>query len=145
MRAPLLLGRPVADELQVKPGDRVVLTASAADGEVTRALFHVAGIIQTGRADLDEMVAYTTLDAAKGAIGLDGAVTQLGLLLQGRVASDTVKARVESALGARGRSLEVLTWQQALPEMVGYVEIDDAFLYIYVVVMYMIVIRNNFV
>ncbi|MGD8276851.1 MAG: FtsX-like permease family protein [Gemmatimonadota bacterium] len=140
VRAPLLLGRPVAEELQVKPGDRVVLTASGADGEVTRALFHVAGIIQTGRADLDEMVAYTTLETAQNAVGLDGAVTQAGLLLDGGVSTDTVKARVERALGARNGSLEVLTWQQALPEMVGYVEIDDAFLYIYVVVMYMVVI-----
>jgi putative ABC transport system permease protein len=140
VRSPLLLGRPVADELQVKPGDRVVLTASGADGEVTRALFHVAGIIQTGRADLDEMVAYTTLDVARKAVGLDGAVTQIGLLEDGNVPTDTVKARVEAALGARAGSLEVLTWQEALPEMVGYVEIDDAFLYIYVVVMYMVVI-----
>jgi len=140
VRAPVLLGRPVADELQVKPGDRVVLTASGADGEVTRALFHVAGIIQTGRADLDEMVAYTTLETAQSAVGLDGAVTQVGLLMDGGVTTDSVKARVERALGARNGSLEVLTWQQALPEMVGYVEIDDAFLYIYVVVMYMVVI-----
>ncbi len=140
VRSPLLLGRPVADELQVKPGDRVVLTASGADGEVTRALFHVAGIIQTGRADLDERVAYTTLDVAQKAVGLDGAVTQVGLLLDDGVPTDTVKARVEAALGARAGSLEVLTWQEALPEMVGYVEIDDAFLYIYVVVMYMVVI-----
>jgi len=140
-RSPLLIGRPVADELEVEPGDRVVLTASGADGEVTRALFHVAGIIETGRADLDEMVAYTTLDVARDAAGLDGAVSQIGLLLDGDVATDAVKARVEDALGARNDgSLEVLTWQEALPEMVGYVEIDDAFLYIYAVVMYMVVI-----
>lgn len=140
-RSPLLIGRPVADELEVGPGDRVVLTASGADGEVTRALFHVAGIIETGRADLDEMVAYTTLDVARDAVGLDGAVSQIGLLLDGDATSETVKAGVENALGARNDgSLEVLTWQEALPEMVGYVEIDDAFLYIYAVVMYMVVI-----
>jgi ABC-type lipoprotein release transport system permease subunit len=140
VRSPLLLGRPVADELQVKPGDRVVLTASGADGEITRALFHVAGIIETGRADLDEMVAYTTLDVAQRAVGLEGSVTQLGLLLDSRETTAAVQARVEDALGARNGSLEVLTWQEALPEMVGYVEIDDAFLYVYAVIMYLVVI-----
>ena len=139
-RAPLLLGRPVADELEVGPGDRVVLTASGVDGEITRALFHVAGIIETGRADLDEMVAYTTLEAARRALGMGDQFTQIGLLLEGRVLTAAVKARAEQALGSRNGALEVLTWQEALPEMVGYVEIDDAFLYIYAVVMYLIVV-----
>lgn len=139
-RSPLLIGRPVADELEVGPGDRVVLTASGLDGEITRALFHVAGIIETGRADIDEMIAYTTLEAARHAVGMRDEVTQVGLLLDGGQETDVVKARVEQALGPRGNGLEVLTWQQALPEMVGYVEIDDAFLYIYVVVIYLVVI-----
>jgi ABC-type lipoprotein release transport system permease subunit len=139
-RAPLLLGRPVAEELEVEPGDRVVLTASGIDGEVTRALFHVAGIIESGRADIDELLAYTTLDAARHALGMRGEVTQVGLLLEGGEQTGVVEARVEQALGRRGDGLEVLTWQQALPEMVGYIEIDDAFLYIYVVVIYLVVI-----
>jgi len=43
--------------------------------------------------------------------------------------------------------LEVLTWQEAVPEMVGFIEIDDAFLYIYLVVIFAIVafaIANTF-
>ena len=139
-RSPLLIGRPVADELEVGPGDRVVLTASGVDGEITRALFHVAGIIETGRTDIDELLAYTTLDAARRALGMSGEVSQVGLLLERGERSAVVKERVERALRGRAEGLEVLTWQEALPEMVGYVEIDDAFLYIYVVVIYVVVI-----
>jgi ABC-type lipoprotein release transport system permease subunit len=139
-RAPLLIGRPVAEELEVGPGDRVVLTASGVDGEITRALFHVAGIIETGRTDIDELLAYTTLDAARLALGMSGEVSQVGLLLERGERTAVVKERVERALRGRAEGLEVLTWQEALPEMVGYVEIDDAFLYIYVIVIYVVVI-----
>jgi ABC-type lipoprotein release transport system permease subunit len=139
-RAPLLIGRPVAEELEVGPGDRVVLTASGVDGEITRALFHVAGIIETGRTDIDELLAYTTLDAARRALGMSAEVSQVGLLLERGERTAVVKERVERALRGRAEGLEVLTWQEALPEMVGYVEIDDAFLYIYVIVIYVVVI-----
>lgn len=139
-RSPLLIGRPIADELEVGVGDRVVLTASGVDGEVMRALFHVAGIIETGRFDIDEMLAFTTLESARSALGMDEELTQIGLLMEGGERTTAVKARVEDALGTNGDGLEVLTWQEALPEMVGYVEIDDAFLYIYVAVMYLVVI-----
>lgn len=139
-RSPVLIGRPIADELEVEIGDRVVLTASGADGEVMRALFHVAGIIETGRFDIDEMLAFTTLESARGALGMNDELTQIGLLMDGGERTTQVKARVEEALGVNGDGLEVLTWQEALPEMVGYVEIDDAFLYIYVAVIYLVVI-----
>jgi ABC-type lipoprotein release transport system permease subunit len=140
VRSPVLLGRPVAKELEVKPGDRIVLTASGPDGELARALFHVAGIIQSGRADLDETVAYTTIDAAREALGIGDQLTQVGLLTRSGVDVDAARAAVLQALGERARELEVLTWRTALPEMVGFIQIDNAFLYVYGVIIYLVVI-----
>lgn len=139
-RAPVLLGRPVARELEVKPGDRIVLTASGPDGELTRALFHVAGIIESGRADLDEMVAYTNIAAAREALGLGDQLTQVGLLTRSGVDVDAARSAVVRALGDRAEALEVLTWRTALPEMVGFIQIDNAFLYLYGVIIYLVVI-----
>ena len=138
--APLLLGAPVAEELEVAPGDRVVLTATGADGELTRALFHVAGIVRSGRADLDEVLAFTTLEAARHALGLGDQLVQIGLLSERGTSPEEVQAGVREALGGVDDDLEVLTWREALPEMVGYIEIDDAFLYVYAVVIYLVVI-----
>ncbi|MBT8335934.1 MAG: FtsX-like permease family protein [Gemmatimonadetes bacterium] len=140
LRAPLLLGGPVAEELEVGPGDRVVLTATGADGELTRALFHVAGIVRSGRADLDEVLAYTTLEAAGDALGLDDQLVQFGVLVESGVEPETVQDRIREALPEGGAGLEVLTWREALPEMVGFIEIDDAFLYVYAVVIYLVVV-----
>jgi ABC-type lipoprotein release transport system permease subunit len=140
IRAPLLIGAPVAEELEVEPGDRVVLTATGADGELTRALFHVAGIVRSGRADLDEVLAWTTLEAAGDALGLQDQLVQLGVLVESGVEPDRVQDGIRAVLPDGGEGLEVLTWREALPEMVGFIEIDDAFLYVYAVVIYLVVV-----
>ncbi|MGW8267613.1 MAG: ABC transporter permease [Longimicrobiales bacterium] len=144
---PLILGAVIVEKLELELGDRVVLTASQPDGEVTRALFHLTGILRTGFRELDEMIGLTTLEAAQGAVAAPGVLTQVGIVTAEGVTSDSVAAQVRRALGREGQNLEVLTWQQAVPEMVGFIEIDDAFLYIYLVVIFAIVafaIANTF-
>ena len=147
---PLVLGRRLAAELEVGLGDRVVLTASDPDGEMTRALFHVTGLLETGVRQLDEVAAYTTVGAAQEALGMGDAVHQVGL----EVADPEDPAPAAEAVRARLRGdgrvpveAEVLTWREAVPEMVGFVEIDDAFGYIYLAVIFVVVlfsISNTF-
>lgn len=140
VRSPLLVGVPVAEELEITPGDRVVLTASGPDGELTRALFHLAGIVRSGQPGLDEGVAHTTVGAARSALGMGDQLHQVGVLLDAGAEAEVVAGRLRAVLEAHPDHLEVLTWREALPEMVGFIEIDDAFLYIYVVVIYLVVV-----
>ena len=144
---PLVLGAILVEKLELELGDRVVLTASQPDGEVTRALFHLTGVVETGFRELDELVGLTTLDAAQEAISASGILTQVGVMTEDGLSTDTVAARIRTALAGHGEDVEVLTWQEAVPEMVGFIEIDDAFLYIYLVVIFAIVafaIANTF-
>ncbi len=144
---PIILGAVIARKLELELGDRVVLTASRPDGEVTRALFHLTGILETGFREVDEMVGLTTLAAAQEALGAEGSLSQVGVVMEEGLDSRTVAAAVRTALGAHGGDLEVLPWQEAVPEMVGFIQIDDAFLYIYLVVIFAIVafaIANTF-
>lgn len=144
---PLVLGARIAERLGLELGDRVVLTATGPDGEVTRALFHLTGVVATGTRELDELLGYTTLEAAQRAVGMDGAITQIGVLAADGADPGTLARSVADALRAEEDGLEVLTWRQAVPEMVGFTEIDDAFGYIYLVVIYFVVlfsITNTF-
>jgi len=148
-RSPIVLGSRLVARLGAGLGDRIVLTGTAPDGEVTRALFHLTGILETGTRELDEIAAYTTLEAAQRAFGMDGAVTQIGIVAEAGVDAEELAARVRAALqaDAAGAGLEVLSWREAVPEMVAMIEIDDAFGYILLGVIYAIVlfsITNTF-
>jgi len=144
---PIILGAIIVEKLELDLGDRVVLTATQPDGEVTRALFHLTGVIETGLADVDEVMGITTLEAAQEAVGARGMLTQIGVMVDPAIPSDSVAGLIRASTQAQRDGLEVLTWQEAIPEMVGFIEVDDAFLYIYLVVIFAIVafaIANTF-
>lgn len=169
-RAPIVLGARLAERLGVEPGDRVVFTGTRPDGEVTRALFHLSGIVRTGQRQLDEVVGYTTLEAAQRALGMEGMLTQIGILAEPGTDAETLAVMVREALTGPGidspdpgevdltgtaagdaagtdRPLEVLSWREAVPEMVGFLEIDAAFALIIGIVLYVVVlfsITNTF-
>jgi ABC-type lipoprotein release transport system permease subunit len=144
---PIVLGSRIVDKLELEIGDRVVLTASRPDGEVTRALFHLTGISEAGMRELDEVLGITTIDAARRAVEMPGMLSQIGIVSADGEQSFALAAAVEEALGERAADLEVLPWQEAVPEMVGFVEIDDAFGIIYMVIIFVVVlfsITNTF-
>lgn len=144
---PLVLGAGIVETLEVELGDRVVLTASDPEGELVRALFHLSGVIETGVRELDETLGYTTIGAARAAVAMEGMLTQVGVLVGGGLDPDVVASRITAELGSDGGELEVLTWREAVPEMVGFVELDDAFGVLYLVVLLIVVlfsIANTF-
>ena len=75
---PIVLGARLVEKLELEMGDRVVLTASDPGGELTRALFHLSGVVETGTREVDEMMAYTSIEAAREAVGMEGMLTQVG-------------------------------------------------------------------
>ena len=144
--APLVLGANIVNDLEAELGDRLVLTATDPEGEMVRALFHLTGIVQTGTQFMDDTIAYTTIPAAQNAVGMGNRLTQVGLVLESDGMRFDVRDGLQSALnGAPG--LELLTWDEAMPDMKGYIEIDRRFGYIFMVIMFVIVafgITNSF-
>jgi ABC-type lipoprotein release transport system permease subunit len=136
---PIILGAEIVEKLELELGDRVVLTASRPDGEVTRALFHLTGVFETGISEIDEIVGFTTILAAQEAIEATGVLTQIGVLFDPAVPPERVASNIRASVGTDASGLEVLTWQEAVPEMVGFIEVDDAFGYIYLGVILAIV------
>ncbi len=62
----ILIGKPMAEILEVELGDRIVLTASEIEtGEIAQELFRVSGIFEFGPKEMDENIAFINLDKAK--------------------------------------------------------------------------------
>lgn len=134
--SPIVLGQKTAKTLDVDLGDRVVFTTTAPDGEMRRALFYVSGIVAAGAASVDEGPTYTTILAAQNAIGVEGSVTQVGLMTDPLIQVATKNALAPSL----GAGLEILTWEEAMPDLVGFIELDAAFGDLYGIIIFIVVV-----
>jgi len=102
-RPGVVLGRALADLLGVGPGDRVLGVAMrdyAGAGGLARPRvvnFHVAGVFETGLADFDQTIAYTSVEAARRLLGMgEDEVSRFDLSLTTiRLAEPTAQAIAE--------------------------------------------------
>jgi len=161
---PIVLGSGLVDDLNLELGEAVRLRASAPNGEVRYQNFYLTDIAHTGSDTFDDMVAYTTVPALQQAMELGDRITQVGVLVSGNAVGEQVRDEIKSVLfselgleppepragdeaNAYLGGVELLTWGEAMPEMVGYIEIDDKFNYIFAIIMLIVVafgIANSF-
>ena len=141
---PIVLGAALARELDLEIGDRVILSLTDPDGEMRRALFHLTGVLTTGSKMTDSTLAFTSLPAARKALANPDALSQIGLLSE--LPPDALAEVVRTALGETP-GLEVLTWAEAMPDLVGFIEMDRAYGDVFAFILFVVVlfaIMNTF-
>lgn len=115
----ILVGEGLAAALEVEPGDKIVLMAQGKE-EVTSRMFRVRGLLRTGSADIDGSLAIAPLAALAGLLEAPGAAHQVSVHLADPRDTAAATARARAALADRP-DLEVLSWQEALPDLTNFV------------------------
>ena len=116
------VGADLARRLALGVGSRLVLTAQAANGEITGQLVRVVGTFKSGLPAIDEGLVYVPIATVRAWLGTPGAATTLAVLLRSSQAS----ARVARVLRQRlSPGVGALTWREAAPELDSAIRIDD--------------------
>lgn len=134
---PILVGDRLASHLKVSLDDKVVLLVQAADGSMGAQLFRVAGVFRSGSPEMDEGVVFILRSDAQNLLSLGDRVTEAALLLD---SSRQIPAGLE-ALKAHlnGEPVEILPWWQVEPFLQQFIQIDDAFFYIIVLIFFIVI------
>ncbi|SFU83646.1 putative ABC transport system permease protein [Nitrosomonas eutropha] len=103
----ILLGKGVAQALQLKPGDPVTLLVNTLDGALNSLDFQVTGIFQSFSNDFDARAIRIPLAAAQELLGTGG-VNALVISLQHTEETDQVAAKLKQWLDSS--RLEIKTW-----------------------------------
>ncbi len=137
MQRPVLLGDRLAAHLKASYDDKVVLMVQAADGSMGAQLFRVAGIFRSGSPEMDEGVVFVLRSDAQTLFALDSRITEAALLLE---SSRQVTASLQ-ALNKMlsGEPVEVLPWWQVEPFIQQFIQIDDEFFYIIVLIFFVVI------
>jgi len=137
MSRPALIGERLSQSLGARLNDKIVLMVQAADGSMGAQLFRVAGIFRSGSPDLDRGVVYLLRKDAQSLFSLGDGVSEAALLLD----SSQSVAQARQFLGSRLASarVEVLPWYVVEPFLQQFIELDDAFFYIIVLILFIVI------
>jgi ABC-type lipoprotein release transport system permease subunit len=117
----LLVGKKLAEKLDLKLGEKIVFMGQA-DGEMGSRLFRVKGIFRTGGPELDSFVALAHVRAVQELYVAQDVATQVALHLEDHAEAEAATERVRGLVSQEG--VEVLTWRQAIPQIVQFIELD---------------------
>jgi ABC-type lipoprotein release transport system permease subunit len=117
----ILLGKPMAEILEVGLGDRIVLTASKIEtGEIAQELFRVSGIFEFGPKEMDENLAFINLKTSQEFLAMGNKVHQIVIQL---VKPDDAKNRNLPLLKSLNTDeIEALGWLDFNPSLGAMLE-----------------------
>jgi putative ABC transport system permease protein len=134
---PILIGERLATTLKASLDDKLVLLVQAADGSMGADLFRVVGIFRSGSPELDRGMVYVLRDDAQELFSLPGRITEAALLLGSSGEVPGAQAALQAALA--GQRVEVLTWYEVEPFLQQFIELDDAFFYLMVIILFVVI------
>ena len=109
----------------------------AADGSMGAQLFRVAGIFRSGSPDLDRGVVYLLRKDAQSLFSLGNGVSEAALLLDSSQSVDEARRFLAGRLA--GAPVEVLPWYVVEPFLQQFIDLDDAFFYIIVLILFIVI------
>jgi len=136
--ADIYLGKALADQLGVGLDDRVVLTVAPPGGvEPASAAFRVRGMFRTGVADMDGGWVEVPIEEARALVKLPGAATEIACLSD-IAHTSSLLAAVQREIAGQSE-LSAVPWQVALRELYEALVLDDAGLYLMMVIVFIVV------
>jgi putative ABC transport system permease protein len=132
----IVIGKTTAENLDVSVGDKMVVMSQALDGSIASAAFTVCGLFDTGASEIDSGLAMISHEAAADLFVMNGATSEVAIKVAGGHFTSTAK----HIAGVLNRSdLEVLTWQQVTPMLEQWIEFDNGFTWVIVVIVMIVV------
>jgi putative ABC transport system permease protein len=137
MQHPVLIGTRLAQSLSARVNDKLVLLVQAADGSMGAQLFRVAGIFRSGSPDIDRGVVYLLGKDAQSLFSLGDRATEAALLLDSSQSVAEARQFLERRLS--DAPVEVLPWYVVEPFLRQFIQLDDAFFYVIVLILFIVI------
>ena len=109
----VLVGKVMAERLNVGLGNKVVLMAALTNGDIASEVFRVRGIIQSGVMDIDKYAAIIPLSTGQRWLDLEEAVTDVVVFANDFNSVQPLVTTLQQKYSDRG--LEVLSWSEIDP------------------------------
>jgi putative ABC transport system permease protein len=145
-----LVGRLLAINLKVGPGDELVVLGQGKDGSVAATVLRVKGVFSSGQDEFDRSYVFMPLHHFQDVFTMGGAVHQVVVLADNLSAVPRIKSALTSGLQRieGGDELRVLGWRELMPGLMEAIKMDLISGFIFYLVLIVVVafsILNTFV
>jgi ABC-type lipoprotein release transport system permease subunit len=130
-RNPVVIGKKLAEKLNVKVRSKIVITLQDMDNNIVSAAFRIAGIYSTNNNMYDESHVFVLHhDLSKLTVFPQGAGHEIAISLYDNDLLQLVQGKVtQTATG-----MEVMNWKELSPEMSYLTETMDMYMYIFIII-----------
>ena len=128
---PIVIGKKLAEKLDVKPGSKVVAGILDIHGQPVYNQFRVGGIFKTASNYYDETNVFLQYEDLSSMAGLpDGVAHELAIYM-GSIESSSLLAQ---NLKLKFPDLDISEWNQIVPELGYLTETMDLYMYIFIII-----------
>ena len=120
-----VVGARLLHELQIRPGQKFVVTAQNEDGTLHSELLRVRGVVNSGMKDIDSSLILVGLGRAAQLTGNSGSVHELAVILADAGLEATVHRQIAAQL-AQGQDILAVSWEEAMPNLANAIKLDYA-------------------
>jgi ABC-type lipoprotein release transport system permease subunit len=133
----IILGKQLADLLEISLGDRLVITVSEAHGgDLSQALFRVSGLFSFNERTMDIGMAFINLSQGQKLLNITG-VHEVSLRLQNLNQADDKSLAFWQSLNTK--NIETLSWQELVPQLSSMLAMTKYSTLIVSIIMYILV------
>ncbi|MEE8319497.1 MAG: FtsX-like permease family protein [bacterium] len=119
----VVLGKHLAEKLNIGPGEEIILLAQAADGSLGNDIYIVKGVLNTVGAVLDRAGVIMSLADLDLLLSLEGRVHEIAVRLDKPDLLEMAASKIKTSLN--GNSSEVKTWKEIMPAVSQMVDLHD--------------------
>ena len=140
----IIMGHTLAKNLGVKTGGSVSLISQGFDGSIAAENLTVVGLFRTGNPEYDRYLAVMPLEPAKETFTMMGYVSSIAIRLEKTSDMEETRDGIKNFLGIKPESaekseLEVMGWDELLPEVMQHITMDIASSWLIYVILFLIV------
>ena len=120
-----VVGVRLLHELQIRPGQKFVVTAQNEDGTLHSELLRVRGVVSSGMKDIDSSLILVGRGRAAQLTGNSGSVHELAVILADAGLEASVHRQI-AALLAQDQDILAVSWEKAMPNLANAIKLDYA-------------------
>ncbi len=134
----IVIGQRLAAKLSAEVGDSLLLYSVAYSLETAYELFDVVGVMRLPDLNLDANLAIISLADAQDFFVYGDRVSEIAILTDDADSAASVRQELETSL-LIASPWEINTWDELMPELVQFILLDDAGMYITVFIVVVVV------